>query len=458
MATMDIETEYGRAPLGDARLSARLPRLARKLAARPGVGFPQAFSESELEAFYRFVGNDSVTLDAILAPHLAVTVQRCVDAKLAVVAHDTTEFGYTTAREGMGRVTDEGVGFFAHFSLAVAADGRRDPLGVLGVRTHVRNGKPKRKSGRHTERRPAEERESLRWQEGVDAAEKAVAGTVPLIHLMDREADSYSLFAHMVARGARFVVRIRANRRLDESEKLFEHMEGMNDVISREVPISARSKQSSGGSRKVHPLREARVAILHFAAGEIRLPVPKPKPVATLALPNELTLRVVHVRENNPPKGCEPIDWKLITTEPISCLSDIEAIVDFYRARWLIEEFFKALKSGCAMEKRQLESLDAMLNALALFTPIAVDLLKLRYLSRHAPSTPADQVLRPLQLRILAKKVGLPDKPTALDAALAVARLGGHLKRNGPPGWMVLGRGYADLLALEEGARIALNL
>ena len=65
MGTMDIDVEYGRAPLGDARLSARLPKLASKLAAKPSVGFPQALGEAELEAFYRFVGNDSVTSDAI---------------------------------------------------------------------------------------------------------------------------------------------------------------------------------------------------------------------------------------------------------------------------------------------------------------------------------------------------------------------------------------------------------
>jgi hypothetical protein len=458
MAVMDIEAEYAKAPLGDARLSARLPKLAGKLLAKPDAGFPKALPEAELEAFYRFIGNDAVSPAAILAPHLAATIRRCVDAKFALVAHDTSEFGYSTSREGMGRVTDEGTGFFAHFSLAVAADGRRDPLGVLSLRTHTRTGKPKRKSGRHTERRPAEERESFRWQEGVDAAEKAVAGLVPIVHLMDREADSFSLFAHMVSRGARFVVRIRSNRKLDENEKLFDHMEEMKDVISREVPVSARSAISSGGSRKVHPLREARMATLHFAAGEIRLPVPSSKPNVKLPLPSELTLRVVHVREKNPPEGCEPINWKLITTEPVTERSDIEAIVDFYRARWLIEEFFKALKTGCAMEKRQLESLDAMLNALAILTPIAVELLKLRYLSRHAPDIPAAQVLRPLQLRILAKKVGLGPRASARDATLAVARLGGHLKQNGPPGWMVLGRGYTELLALEEGARIALNL
>jgi hypothetical protein len=458
MGGMDIGAEFAEAQLGDARLSARLPKLAAKLAAKPDAGFPRALDAAELEAFYRFIGNDAVDPAAILAPHFAATVRRCREAKVALIAHDTTEFGYSSSRKGMGRVTDQGVGFFAHVSLAIASNGHRDPLGVLSVLTHTRTGKPKRKSGRHTERRPAKERESYRWQEGVDATEDAIAGQVPVVHLMDREADSFALFAHMLRREARFVVRIRANRKLDETEKLFAHMVEMKDVISREVPISARSKQSSGGSRRVHPLRVARVARLHFAAGEVRLPAPRQKPNSEVELPDELMLRVVHVREKNPPEGCEPIDWKLITTEPIDELSDIEAIVDFYRARWLIEEFFKALKTGCAMEKRQLESLDAMLNALAIFTPIAVNLLKLRYLAHHAPDVPADQVLTSLQLRILRKKVGLVLPASALDAERAVARLGGHLKRNGPPGWMVLGRGYTELLTLEEGARIALNL
>jgi hypothetical protein len=38
---------------------------------------------------------------------------------------------------------------------------------------------------------------------------------------------------------------------------------------------------------------------------------------------------------------------------------------------------------------------------------------------------------------------------------LAIARLGGHLKRNGEPGWLVLGRGYLKLLDLAQGFLIA---
>lgn len=57
-------------------------------------------------------------------------------------------------------------------------------------------------------------------------------------------------------------------------------------------------------------------------------------------------------------------------------------------------------------------------------------------------------------LRHAAEKP-LPKKPALRQAMLAIARLGGHLKRNGEPGWLVLGRGYLKLLDLAQGFLIA---
>jgi IS4 transposase len=51
----------------------------------------------------------------------------------------------------------------------------------------------------------------------------------------------------------------------------------------------------------------------------------------------------------------------LYTSEPIDTAEQLLTIVDQYRSRWVIEEFFKALKTGCAFEKRQLESYRAPL-------------------------------------------------------------------------------------------------
>jgi len=125
-------------------------------------------------------------------------------------------------------------------------------------------------------------------------------------------------------------------------------------------------------------------------------------------------------------------------------------------AWWVIEEYFKALKTGCALERRQLENKRAILNALAVLAPIAWQLLLLRSLSRTAPDEPSTAVLTRLRLALLERhpKLNLRSGATVREAMLAVAQLGGHIKNNGDPGWLVLGRGYEKLLLLEEGARL----
>jgi hypothetical protein len=124
----------------------------------------------------------------------------------------------------------------------------------------------------------------------------------------------------------------------------------------------------------------------------------------------------------------------------------------------LIEEYFRAPKQGCAYEKRQLESKHALLNALAVFAPIAW-LLALRQLSRDRAELPADSVLSPLKLTLLQRHPDMRLRPNAIirEAMFAIAALGGHIRNNGDPGWQVLGRGYEDLLLLERGAVLALG-
>ena len=147
------------------------------------------------------------------------------------------------------------------------------------------------------------------------------------------------------------------------------------------------------------------------------------------------------------PTASRPIEWRLVTTEPITTTEQVLRIVEWYRTRWLIEEFFKCLKTGCAYEKRQLESLDTLLVALALLAPIAWQLLLMRYLARERPDVGATVALTQRQIAILrATPVGrrLAARPSIRDALRAVARLGGHLRQNGEPGWLVLHRGHAE--------------
>src|SRR5690606_35632108 len=151
-----------------------------------------------------------------------------------------------------------------------------------------------------------------------------------------------------------------------------------------------------------------------------------------------------------------PVEWLLLTTLPITDPSGITRIVDAYRARWTIEEYFKALKTGCAYEKRQLESRTALLNALGLLAPLAWRLLALR--AAADDQAPATTVLEPDELRVLralSPDSRLPTAPTIAQALAAIARLGGHFPQNGRPGWRVLWTGFHKLRERVEGYRLA---
>jgi hypothetical protein len=450
---MKLRDEMATAEFGDRRLSKRLVRIMDQLAAMPGQSFPAAAQDdAALEATYRFLSNGEVTPERILAPHLRATVQRITDAGIAIIAHDTTEFSLD--RPQMAWLDKHRTGFSAHFSLALTADGAMQPLGIVSMETIFRDG-PRDRSKRRARARAADS-EERRWGRAVESCEVPLPRSASAIHVMDREADSYTLFAQLAELGRRFVIRMAFDRRVEQGSKLDAAIEKAPVLLMRSVPLTARGRNEIPGRRKAHPPRAARVAKLAVSAKRLTLLRPD---WASRDLPPTLTVNVVRVYERRPPPDVQSVEWKLVTTEPIASATDVAWIVDCYRARWVIEEYFKALKTGCAFEKRQLESRSAILNALAIFAPIAWRLLLLRSTSRHAPEAPAHTALPRTQLLVMEKHpiLQLSSRATVREALFAIARLGGHIKNNGDPGWLVLGRGYDKLLLLEEGAQIALR-
>lgn len=465
MKTADLPaaaTEFAAADFGDARLTRRLMRIADVAATAPGAGFPEMTgSDSELEGVYRFLRNARITPQKVLAPHIAAAQRRAAGATV-VVAHDTTDFSFggTTRREGLGRVGSSNCvqGFQAHFALAVSADESRTPLGVAGLKALVRSWEHRSHIPKRERDMNPDQSEARRWTElAFEVARKFPTA----IHVMDREADCFTLFARLMAAGLRFVVRLgRDKKLLDSDEKLFATAARADVMAVRSVPLSFRARRTLAGHRHEQPAREERIARLQIRAGAFTLPRPH-RPRYATGYPESLIVNVITVVEVDVPAGDEPVCWRLITTEPIETPAQVEAIVDAYRARWRVEEFFKALKTGCAFEKRQLESLRTLVNALAVFSIIAWRLLVLRSVARTAPQAPATDALTDEQVRVLqalstmrgpgVPQIRMPANPTAGDALLAVASLGGHIKNNGAPGWLTLGRGYDSLLLLQLG-------
>ena len=450
-----VLNEYGAVDLKDARLDERLKKIVSRVALNPAQSFPdQMVDDADQEALYRFLRNPNVTVDALLAGHRAETLKRMSGRPVVRILHDTSEFVFRGERDGqMPPVQKEAKGFSGHFALAVAADGSKQALGVLGLLPFFQ--KQQSKGLTHTQKlrkqlqTPRAEKKSNRWEAQAIETESYLPSGTRGIHVMDQEADDYAVFSALCFASLSFVIRVEPLRRTAEKQQTNEALAAVPATLFREVPISSRSKAQA---TKPHPERNARIVKLSVRASTITLNKTLSAHESTL---DSVTLGAVHLFEESPPVGETAIEWMLFTSEPIGTLAEIEAVVDHYTARWIIEEYFKALKTGCAFEQRQLCSYEGLLRALALMVPLAWTLLELRTLGRETTQRAATEIFSTGQLRLLGVLLEkgrrkLIANPTVRDAMLGIAGLGGHIKNNGDPGWQVLGRGLRRFLEAEE--------
>jgi hypothetical protein len=405
-----------------------------------------------LEAAYRFFGNERIELQDVLAGHVEKTLERIGQHQVCLAIHDTTDFQFKGEREGLGIVDRAQQGFYGHVCLGVVPGAHREPLGLLDLETWRRESK---KGKRSTAQRQNEEGlESKRWLRQSKKVEELVGSGTRLIHVEDREGDIYESFVGRRAEGMHFIVRSVGTRVVLQErgeENVLEHMRSRLPLFTREVAVSTRTPRIR--LPKANKARQERTALLELAAETLvlRRPLKSQNPVASV------DLNVVHVREvETTPAGEAPIEWLLFTTEPISTAAEVEFIVDSYRSRWLIEEYFKALKTGCGYEKRQLEDIDALQAALGIFAVIAWRLLLLRHIERTgSTSEPAETIATAHEIAVMQAKKLLHKKPTVAHFMAAVAKYGGHLENNGRPGYLVLWRGLSEIMTLAEGWALA---
>lgn len=461
--TPSVEEEFVGARLGDERRSSRLLKIVRSIEEDPSVGFPRAMrSDAELEAFYRFINSDAFGADDILSPHRIATFGRAEKAEEVLVIHDTTyaTFSGESQRKGMGITTGKHTqGFLAHCSLLLdARDGT--PLGVGHISTLTRSGtKWCNRRNRSQVAKHDTERESKRWLEAVDAIEERRDSRFEAIHVTDAEGDFFEFLARMQSAEARFVVRASHLTRVvdvdEQKTSLREVVDRLSPKAFRKIKVAKRRPKMKKGSRsyRSHPPRKARTASISVAATRVTMRTPR----YTGGNGSEFSVNVVRIWEPRPPRGETPIEWVLLTTEAVDTKAALERVVDIYRRRWSVEDFFKALKTGCALEKRQITSYEGMRKVLSLLAPLAYRLLLYRGWLTQRPDHPARSVFEELDLILIARgqRQAVAKPKTVAEALLLLARLGGHIKNNGAPGWMTLGAGLEKLLTLKLGWRIA---
>ena len=87
---------------------------------------------------------------------------------------------------------------------------------------------------------------------------------------------------------------------------------------------------------------------------------------------------MVDVREVSSTHDGKPIHWRLLTTRVLTTPDQARRIVDLYRKRWTIEEFFRTLKTaGFDIEEADIGEPEVMIKFVAAAAVAAVTIMQL---------------------------------------------------------------------------------
>lgn len=446
------QDQFGAANLGDARLNRRLVRVAEQLVAHPNDTFPKKFhAPADLQGFYRLMKHKRATHAALLAPHVATTLERMrATPGVVLCLHDTTVLDYSglDAIAELGQVGDgNGRGLYCHNCVAVATSSRA-VLGLAGQVLHRRRQAPKGETRAARQEDPR--RESRLWKTLSKSIPAAPAGQL-WVDIADRGADIAEFLDYESEAGKHYVVRSQHNRWITReiagqtaAIKLHDLARALPAAGQRAVAVQAQDHQ---------PARTAQVSV------SWQLVTIRPSPQRRgeeRGVP--LLVWVVRVWEADPPKGVDGLEWILLSNVAVGTLAEAFERVDWYGLRWIIEEYHKAQKTGCDIESMQFRHIERLEPAIALLSVIAVMLLTLRDQSRapDAKERPATDCVPALWVRLLSAR---RHKQVCMDWSVhdffyALARLGGHQNRKHDhrPGWLVLWRGWTHLQAMLDGA------
>lgn len=441
---IELELEVASADLGDKRLNKRLSLIIERSETHPNLSIPAAMhSRAEMEAAYRFFANENVTPEKILASHYSMTKQRIAEHSVCILVQDTTELDLTRPNQqvkGAGPMSSNAqFGAFVHPLMAFTTDGV--PLGFVWQKNWARDAiatdvpvETKQKKRKET---PIEEKESIRWIEGLRAARKVAeqCSATQCVLTCDSESDIYELFAEPLAtnhgRALEILVRGCQDRSTTENgQKILDLVRATDCRYTAIVDVSSRKAKTKVETRKRQSDRPARTAEVAVRSCQVTL---RPPPRHDRKLP-PVTVNVVLVEEASPPAGQVPIQWLLITTLPIETDEQVRAIVEYYCIRWGIEVFFKTFKSGCRVEERQFEYLNRELNAIAVYMIVAWRVMLACRLGRMCPDLDCEVMFETSEWQsvyMIVKKQDPPSKPPRLNEIVRmIASLGGYVPRS----------------------------
>jgi len=419
-------------------------------------------NRAEQVAYYRFLSNENVTLSELIRS-LSDHCQLQVNGLHVLAISDTSEINLQAHAgrlkpDGLGVVgNNRDIGFFLHPTLALNAE-TGFPIGLSTVQLWKRKQNRADKHQRQYPKLPIEEKESYKWLRSAQQSQPcfAAGGARLVTHIGDREGDIYEEFVEVPDEQTHVLVRSYQNRRLwRQEESLYPYLAQQPCEGVYTVPVTADPRRKTVRREAVLEVRFTRVRIQ------------RPHKASAKEYPPYVSLFALEAREIDPPKGTDPVHWRLLTTHEITNFEAALQILQWYCWRWRIEQLFAALKrAGLNLEATQLESVAAIERLSILALSVALRALQLVE-GRENTDLPAAMAFDPTQQQCLerlapslqgrTRRQQNPYPSGSLPwATWLVARLGGWsgYSSQRPPGISTLVRGLRRL----DGILLGWNL
>lgn len=373
-----------------------------------------------------------------------------VAGRHVLAIQDTSEFNFATTaarRRGLGEIgKGVGRGALAHVMLAIdAADGAC--LGLVSGRVWTRFGRVSVPHGQ----RLLSQKESGRWLDTAEAAKSLLCEAACVTVIADRESDIYAEWALLPAANFHVLTRVQKDRRLAGGGKLYAFGAALPAAGSRALTLRAR------------PGRPKRTAELTLRFGHVV--IARPGNTIEPGLPKKVALSYVEAVEREPPAGCEPLHWRLLTTHALSNAEAAWQIVDWYAQRWMIEQLFRLMKQqGLKVEDSQIATADRLVKLIAIAAKAACLTLQLVQARDGGDRRAANLVFCDDDINVLEAANQRVEGATAMQknphpkaslawAAWIIARLGGWdgYPSSKPPGPITFKNGIKYFRALANG-------
>lgn len=461
--------------LGDARLNKTAADISKRIIDRKtAVVKVLGDNAAEEKRYHRLINNDKVTPEKLIMPYTYRTSDICSTRKHVLLLQDTTEYAVEAANKGsrpqVGLVGhDKSIGFPVHATLALDAD-THECLGIADAEFMRKTEKSKLTSYERNCQK-IEEKSSYRWINSINRTTDLIDKPTMITYVADREADIYELFHTCDQLKCHFVIRSSADRNTDtekEAKVIFiptrqriRQFCSLREVLDAEevfFEYDAVIPRISGERKE----RNARFQV-KFVTTEIRRTSRKGYPKD---LPRTLPVNCIEVIEIDS-SDSKPIYWRILTSHKVESIEDCKKIIEYYKARWNIEQLFRATKKqGLRVESNQGKTYESLVNiaAVALISACqTMQLVKAMEIDSEC-EPPAEHVFDKESISVLEslnkqyqgktkKLMNLAPHGSLRWAAWIIARMGGWngYVSQGKPGPLIMRRGLEKFSSFEQG-------